>query len=401
MNEKRGKELRLAGICGKSEQVFGWRCLTEAGRASVPASPNSSGVRGKSGLAGTLALPGSSVAPGSHTAQQMRILDVPMSGRRGKHVFYMRGRTLCRRLYVVPRNVRTVARRRTRSAFGAIAKAWSKVLTEEQRQAWNVAGPRVKSRPRLWQSGPQTGEMHFEGITSARATIGRGMLLWPPEPVVFGPNPVEGCALSYVNGQARLRLKVPGPVTEDIMVFGQAPCSAGREKWRHGAYLGLLPAPEQGESDITEMYVAKYGEPEPGKKVFIRTRQQKDGWRGREQDLGAVVPAKIRSPKAEIRIPSADWAVWLTCSPGRGVPKGSTPGRPRILFVSTVTTVRCAMHKGVLPEQYRSTSQAIPVQCPRGTPGECRIHKAECRMQNGVLAEDRRKRHWREFWRGS
>ena len=40
-------------------------------------------------------------------------------------------------------------------------------------------------------------------------------MVWPPEPVVFGPNPVEGVAISYVNGQARLRLKVSGPVTED------------------------------------------------------------------------------------------------------------------------------------------------------------------------------------------
>ena len=324
-----------------------------------------------------------------------------MSGRRGKHVFYMRGRTLCRRLYVVPRNVRTAARRRTRGAFGGISKAWSQVLTEDQRRAWMVAAAKVKSHPRLWQSGPLTGEMHFEGISSARATIGLGMLLWPPERVVFGPNPVEGCALSYVNGQARLRLKVTGPVTEDIMVFGQAPCSAGRKKWRHGAYLGLLPAPERGESDITEMYVARYGEPEPGKKVFIRTRQQKDGWQGREQDVSEVVPVSIQNQKAEIRRPSADWFDRWPRTLGQLVPTGSTLISPRIIFASPATPVRCAMHKGVVPEQYRSTSQAIPGECRRGTGREGRITKAECRRQHGTLAEIRRKRHWRELWHGS
>jgi hypothetical protein len=275
------------------------------------------------------------------------------------------------------------------------------VLTEEQRRAWMVAAAKVKSHPRLWQSGPLTGEMHFQGISSTRARIGLGMLLWPPERVVFGPNPVEGVAISYVNGQARLRLKVSGPVTEDIMVFGQAPCSAGRKKWRHGSYLGLLPAPEQGEIDITEMYVARHGEPEPGQKIFIRTRQQKDGWQGREQDLSAVVPAQIRNPKAEIRIPSTDWADWLACSPLRRVPKGLTRGRPRIHFTSPATAVCCTMHKGVVPEQYRSTSQAIPVQHRRGTGEKGRIPKAECRRQQGALAEHRRKRHWRELWYGS
>ena len=126
-------------------------------------------------------------------------------------------------------------------------------MTEEQRQAWIASGAKVKSHPRLSQSGRLSGEMHFEGINSARARIGREMLLWPPERVVFGPNPVEGLTISSDNGRIRLRLRVSGPVTEDIMVFGQAPCSAGRKKWRHGAYLGLLPAPQAGESDITDL----------------------------------------------------------------------------------------------------------------------------------------------------
>ena len=320
-----------------------------------------------------------------------------MSGRRGKHVFYMRGRKLFRRLYVVPRNVRTPARRRARGAFGGICKAWSQVLTEQQRQAWMVAAAKVKSRPRLWQRGPLTGEMHFQGINSARARIGLAMLVCPPERVVFGPNPVEGIAISYVNGQARLRLKVSGPVTEDIMVFGQAPCSAGRKKWRHGAYLGLLPAPEGGESEIREMYVAKFGEPERGKKVFIRTRQQKDGWEGWDRDFSEVVPMRISNPKAENRRPSADWSRGLPGWPGRLVQTASTPGRVRILFASPATAVRCAMHKGVVPEQYRSASQAIPVQCR----GKCGVRNAECGIKNGALAKVRRKVHRRELWHGS
>ena len=61
------------------------------------------------------------------------------------------------------------------------------MLTEEQRRAWMVAAAQVKSHPRLWQSGPLTGAMHFQGINSARARIGQEKLLWPPECVVFSP----------------------------------------------------------------------------------------------------------------------------------------------------------------------------------------------------------------------
>jgi len=305
----------------------------------------------------------------------MIILDIPKSGRSGDFVFYMRRKTLCRRRYVVPTNVRTAARRRTRGVFGAIAKAWGERLTEDQRQAWVASAAKVQSHPRLWQSGPLFGAMHFEGINSARAGIGAAMLAWPPERVVFGPNPVEALTLSRVNGRLRLRLRVSGPVTGDLMVFGQAPCSAGRKKWRHGAYLGLLPAPQAGESDITDLYVQKYGEPEPGKKVFIRTRQQKDGWEGHGHDLSDVVPAPLLHNRPRLNL-------------------------PRIHLASPSISVSCAMHKGVVPKQYRSTSQATPVQCRPRTACPEAIRGLGRSWRVGLRIETRRKGHCRELWRG-
>ena len=119
-----------------------------------------------------------------------------MSGRRGRFVFYMRRGKLCRRRHVIPKDVRTPARRRTRRAFGAIAKAWSWRLTQAQHLAWIAAAAKVRSHPRLGQSGPLTGQQHFEGINSARARIGLELLLWPPERVVFGPNPVGQLAIN-------------------------------------------------------------------------------------------------------------------------------------------------------------------------------------------------------------
>jgi hypothetical protein len=118
------------------------------------------------------------------------------------------------------------------------------------------------------------------------------MLLTPPAPVVFGPNVTGHLAIRNGENGVRLLLSVTGPVTEDIMVFGQAPCSAGRSKRRNVAYLGLLPAPENGMSDITDIYIARYGEPRPGERVFIVTRQQKDGWEEDDQETNGIVPEK-------------------------------------------------------------------------------------------------------------
>jgi hypothetical protein len=99
------------------------------------------------------------------------------------------------------------------------------LLTDEQRDAWSIAAEKIQSHPRLGQSGPLTWQQHFIGINSVLARVGRGLLVWPPEPVVFGPKPVKGLSISYCNGRVRITLRVSRPVVEDIMVFGQAPCS--------------------------------------------------------------------------------------------------------------------------------------------------------------------------------
>jgi hypothetical protein len=114
----------------------------------------------------------------------------------------------------------------------------------------------------------------------------------PPAPVVFGRTPIGRLVASNGENGVRLLLPVTGEVTEDIMVFGQAPCSAGRSKRRNVAYLGLSPSPVGGMIDITDLYKARYGEPPAGTKVFIVTRQHKDGWQGLPQETSDIVPGK-------------------------------------------------------------------------------------------------------------
>jgi hypothetical protein len=228
----------------------------------------------------------------------MKVLSVPSSGKISNTVAYISSYGQCYRTLVVPRNERTPARQRSRGSFGNLSGLWRSLLTQQQRDAWNVAGSKVRSAKRLDQEGPLTGQQHFQGICSARACIGKEMLLWPPAPVVFSMNQVGKLTITNVEGGARLLLRVSGPVVEDIMVFGQAPCSAGRSKRRNVAYLGLLPPPQNGMSDITDIYVARYGEPNPGTKIFILTRQQKDGWEGLDHETNEIVPEKPTGQQA-------------------------------------------------------------------------------------------------------
>ena len=112
----------------------------------------------------------------------------------------------------------------------------------------------------------------------------------PPARVVFGLSPVRELVITSDEGGARLFLRLAGAPTEDIMVFGQAPCSAGRSKRRNVSYLGLLSAGEDGMAEITGLYKAKFGEPRAGTKVFIVTCQQKNGWKGMEHETSEIVP---------------------------------------------------------------------------------------------------------------
>jgi len=92
-------------------------------------------------------------------------------------------------------------------------------------------------------------------------------------------------------GGVRLLLSV-GPASEDIMLFGQAPCNSGRTKHRRVNYLGLLGPATDGQCDITAPYVARFGQPHPGQKVFVVTCQQKNGWKAQDHVASAIFPPK-------------------------------------------------------------------------------------------------------------
>jgi hypothetical protein len=123
------------------------------------------------------ALPGSS----SNGQSDCGPVDVLRSGRWGDWVYYLRGNKQCRRRYVVPHDPRTPKQLRCRAALTAASKAWSQnpQLTPEDRRAWIESGAKAKSRVRLGQSGPLTGQTHFVGRNCAKGRTGLDMLLRP------------------------------------------------------------------------------------------------------------------------------------------------------------------------------------------------------------------------------
>jgi hypothetical protein len=228
----------------------------------------------------------------------MKILDIPRSGKCGQTVAFQSRFGLCLRQHVPQKAALTPARERVCSVFGNNSRKWSARLSDEQHDRWIMAGAQVMSHPRLAQKGPLTGQQFWQAISTVRAVVGLPETLEVPPRPVFSQSQVGRLIIENGADGVRLYLAVSGELTEDIMVFGQEPCSRGRYKRRNVSYLGLLPPPIGGRSEITALYKARFGEPRPGQKVFVVTCQEKDGWKGLDQETNATVPNRPKDLQA-------------------------------------------------------------------------------------------------------
>jgi hypothetical protein len=219
----------------------------------------------------------------------MKELDVPKSGRRGTTVTYKSRFGQITRQHVVPHDPRTAVQVSRRRAFGRARFLWGR-LSGEQYLAWNNTARGTRTRARLNQSGPLSGYLLFVRINCNRAAIGLPEILDPPDPPRFGRNPVGPLTITNAKGVIALKLSVSGKPAQYTIVLGTKPRSAGTTYVDHFTILGLLPDPDQGMSDITDLYLAKYPVLHPGSRVFIQTLQQINGCQDLPKLTSAIVP---------------------------------------------------------------------------------------------------------------
>jgi hypothetical protein len=89
-----------------------------------------------------------------------RVLEIPMSGKRGNRVWQRNRYSQYSYLAFIPFNPRTPAQVAVRVDFSAVSKRW-RTLTEDQRIIWCAVARTKKSKPRLGQCGPLTGFLLF------------------------------------------------------------------------------------------------------------------------------------------------------------------------------------------------------------------------------------------------
>jgi hypothetical protein len=97
--------------------------------------------------------------------------------------------------------------------------------------------------------------------------------------------------LTNTQGVSAIQFTLSGKLPQYLIVLGTKPRGAGVSFVDHFAILVALPAQDQGVSDITDLFVGKYGMPRAGSRVFIQVIQQIDGWQDLPKQLSARVPA--------------------------------------------------------------------------------------------------------------
>jgi hypothetical protein len=214
----------------------------------------------------------------------MKVRNGKFSGAIGNevHVSTKQGEVVRSRPKRRPR--RTPDRLRVQGNLGHVASVW-RTLTDQQFAAWGVAAKPEKIAP----------YRYFCKINGTLAAYGQPWALDPPKREKLRPNPVGDLDIQNRGSEITLRLRVPTAPATLTFVFGIRWCSRGISVPRCNAILlGPLPPAVRGWSDITDLYVKKFGLPPPGSRVFIWTRQLING----RKDALKLTRANVPPPEA-------------------------------------------------------------------------------------------------------
>jgi hypothetical protein len=226
-------------------------------------------------------------------SNNMKISSIPKSGRKGSVVYLNSRHGKVVREYVPPSNPRTPEQQGHRNNVRAVTGRW-RTLTPEQRAAWCAAAANRYSVTETGRRVRVNGYHHFVSLNTRRADLGLPQFDLPLAEPVFSPNPVAELVITNTGGRITLKLRVPSPPAQYTLVQGARPVRSGVRCVQHFPFLGLLPPPKDGWSDITELYVSRYGVPKGGTAIWIRTCQHIDGW----IDVLKVARARVPAPAA-------------------------------------------------------------------------------------------------------
>jgi hypothetical protein len=184
------------------------------------------------------------------------------------------------RQYVIPCNPKTAEQMRVRSALSGASKLW-RLITEQERRAWFALAGELKGT-RGFSPG-LTAVGLFIAVNTALAAEGKPPVHSVPPLPCFGPSPIKEVRIVLRQGKYRLLLDCPETPQHAVIIRATAPQSLGRSVPPRATQLGLMPAPEGGVVDLTDLYTSRFGPISPQRHIFLYTIQTENGFKDREQ----------------------------------------------------------------------------------------------------------------------
>jgi hypothetical protein len=177
-----------------------------------------------------------------------------------------------------------------RSALTTNAKAWRN-LTQAQIAAWNTEAASMSTSPENGTSGKMTGLQLFVQQNCVLALTGQPATTAPLASASFAGLGTLALNITNTGGTIKIVFTATGTQPAYALVRACPPQSAGVSICSNWRILGLLPTPTSGAIDITSLFVAKFGAPAVGKKLFIQVGEVVGGTEAIPSQFEAVVPA--------------------------------------------------------------------------------------------------------------
>jgi len=200
---------------------------------------------------------------------------------------------------VSPVQPRTPRQQQLRSQLSDLAKRYSTVLTDEQRNAWinfAAANPVVDV---FGDSIVLTGINMYQKVNNLRKLMGLPILDDPPSDFSVQSPTSAGLQIAYEGTPPALKIKVtfapsPVPANHRVEVWATEPMKPGVMFFSHKLrLLTISQANQTSPLDITSDYFMRFGEPPAGTKIGVEVRfvNESNGAQSRGLRATAIVPA--------------------------------------------------------------------------------------------------------------
>jgi len=200
---------------------------------------------------------------------------------------------------VSPVQPRTPRQVEMRANLTELSKRWGTVLTEEQREAWRQFAAAFPIVDVFGNTVSLTGIAAYQRVNRVRAILGLPPLDDPPANMdVVAPDSVS-LDISYTGTPPALSLRVvftpsPAPSGHHVEVWATKGLSPGRAFVSSELRLvAVSPAGQSSPYDFTAQYLARFGEPSAGQKIFVEVRfaNAVNGAQSRGLRAWAIVPS--------------------------------------------------------------------------------------------------------------